>query len=99
MGYKVIVIYGHPHNYCKHGFKGSKDSNVSNAEGKFPYSLLVLELEKGTLEGHQWKYHESDVYNIDNNAAEEFDQLFEFRAKEYRYTQEEFRIACRAYIL
>jgi putative acetyltransferase len=97
-GYKVIIIQGYPYNYCKHGFKSSKDYNISDAEGKFPYSLLVLELEKGVLEGHNWRYGSSDVYDIDSNAADEYDKLFEFKKKEYKYTQEEFLIACRAYI-
>lgn len=99
MGYKAIVIEGHPQNYCKHGFKGSKDYSISNAEGKFPYSLLVLELEKGFLEGHEWRYLESEVYSIDPKAAEEYDKLFKTRKKEYRYSQEEFHIASRAYIM
>ncbi len=98
MGYKAIVIHGHPHNYCKHGFKGSKDYHISNAEGKFPYSLLVLELEKGFLEGHAWRYSESEVYSLDPKAAQEYDALFEPKKKEYRYSQEEFHIASRAYI-
>ena len=97
-GYKVIIIEGHPHNYCKHGFKSSKDYNISDAEGKFPYGLLVLELEKGVLEEHNWRYYSSDVFNIDINAADEYDKLFEVKKKEYKYTQEEFLIASRAYI-
>jgi len=99
LGYKAIIIYGHPHNYCKHGFKGSKDYSISNAEGKFPYSLLVLELEKGFLDGHEWRYLESEVYCIDPKAAEDYDKLFGPKKKEYRYSQEEFHIASRAYII
>lgn len=98
-GYKVIIIQGHPHNYCKHGFKSSKDYNISDAEGKFPYSLLVLELEKGILAEHNWRYYSSNVYNVDVNAANEYDKLFEYKKKEYKYTQEEFLIASRAYII
>lgn len=98
MGYKAIVIHGHPQNYCKHGFKGSKSYRISDAEGKFPYSLLALELEQGFLSGHEWRYLESEVYSIDPQAAEEFDQLFTPKKKEYRYSQEEFRIASGAYI-
>jgi putative acetyltransferase len=97
-GYKVIIIQGHPHNYCKHGFKSAKDYNISDADGKFPYSLLVLELEKGVLENHNWKYYPSDAYNIDADAAVEYDKLFEYKKKEYKYSQEEFLIASRAYI-
>lgn len=99
MGYKAIVIHGHPHNYCRHWFKGSKDYGISNAEGKFPYSLLVLELEKGFLEGHEWRYFESEVYKVDPMAAEDYDKQFKPKKKEYRYSQEEFHIASRAYIM
>jgi predicted N-acetyltransferase YhbS len=98
-GYKVIVIHGDPHNYCKHGFKNGKDFGVSNAHGKFPYSLLVLELEKEFLKGHNWRYFESEAYEVDPVAAEEYDKLFAPKIKEYRYSQEEFSIACRAFIL
>jgi len=100
LGYKAIVIQGHPGNYCRHGFKSSKDYNISDAEGKFPYSLLVLELEKGFLEGHKWRYHDSKVYSsLDSKDVEEFDRLFEPKKKEHRYSQEEFHIASRAFIL
>jgi predicted N-acetyltransferase YhbS len=96
--YKAILIQGHPNNYCKHGFKSSKDFNISDSEGKFPYSLLVLELEKGIFHGRKWKYYSSNVFALDENAAEDFDKQFEARKKEFTYTQEEFSIACRAYL-
>jgi len=95
---KAIIIYGHPQNYCKHGFKSSRDFTISTVEGKYPYGLLVLELEKGVFDNNTWKYKESDVYNIDTEKAEEFDKTFEYKEKGYRYTQEEFSIASRAYI-
>ena len=97
-GHKAIIIEGHPHNYCKHGFKSSRDYNVSNAEGRYPYSLLVLELEPGMLRGTGWRYYSSEVYNIDVAAASEYDKQFGYKKKEYRYTQEEYSIASRAYI-
>ena len=96
--YAGIIIYGHPSNYCKHGFKSSKDYNISNSEGKFPYSLLVLELQKDVFENHTWKYCESDVYNISEAEAEEYDKKFPQKVKEYKSTQEEFYIACRAFL-
>ena len=96
--YKAIIIYGHPHNYCKYGFKSSKDFNISNKEGKYPYSMLVLELEKDVFKDHSWKYYDSDAYNMDESKVEEFDKLFTNKEKGYRYTQEEFSIAFRAYL-
>ncbi|MEJ6952419.1 GNAT family N-acetyltransferase [Natronospora cellulosivora (SeqCode)] len=96
--YKVVIIEGHPHNYCKHGFKVSKDYNISNPEGKYPYSLLVLELEKGFIGEDNWKYHSSDVYKIDSEGLEEYDKQFPFKEKEYKYSQYEFLLSCRAYV-
>jgi len=98
-GFKAIIIQGHPHNYCKHGFKSARDYKISDAEGRYPYSLLALELQEGALQGHDWKYHESDVFHIEAIAAEAFDKQFAPKKKEYMHTQEEFSIASRAYIL
>ena len=39
---KAIIILGHPHNYCKHGFKNSIDYGISNSEGRYPYVQLFL---------------------------------------------------------
>jgi predicted N-acetyltransferase YhbS len=96
--YKAIIIYGSPHNYCKHGFKSSRDFNIGNKEGKYPHSLLVLELEKGIFKDHSWKYYDSDAYTMDERKVEEFDKLFAYKEKGYSYTQEEFSIAIRAYL-
>lgn len=97
-GCPAITIYGDPHNYCKHGFKCSKDMNVSSPEGKYPYGLLVLELEKVRLDGHKWKCYQSDVYNIDQNQVEQFDKQFEPKEKGYKHSQYLFSMAIRAFI-
>lgn len=97
-GHRAILILGHPHNYCKHGFKVSKDYNISDPEGNYPFGLLVLELADGALTGINGKFYYSDVYNLDHDAAAEFDKQFEFKKKEYRHSQYEFQLACRAYV-
>ena len=98
MGVKAIVILGDPHNYCKHGFKSSKDLNISDLNGNYPYGMLALELEEGALAGHPWKYRYSAVYEIDEKDAEEFDHGFEKKEKGYHYSQEIFSIAFRSYV-
>jgi hypothetical protein len=60
--------------------------------------MLVLELEKEVFKGHSWKYYDSDAYIMDEKKVEEFDKLFTNKEKGYRYTQEEFSIAFRAYL-
>jgi predicted N-acetyltransferase YhbS len=96
----AIIIEGHPKNYCKHGFKSSFDYKISDVDGRYPFGLLVLELQKGIFEGKKWTYFRSPVYNnIDPKLVEEFDQGFPKREKYFKPSQEEFSIACRAYIL
>jgi putative acetyltransferase len=97
-GVKAIVILGDPHNYCKHGFKSSKDLNISDINGNYPYGMLSLELEEGVLAGHKWKYRYSGVYEINEKDADEYDNSFEKKEKGYRYSQEIFSIAFRSYV-
>lgn len=94
--YPAIIIYGSPGNYCKHDFKSSKDYQISTEDGRYPYSLLVLELKKDVFQQHTWKYYESSVYNVNEIEAEKYDERFPSKEKGYRHTQEEFAIAIRA---
>lgn len=95
---KAIIILGHPHNYCKYGFKNSKDYSISNTDGKYPYGQLVLELKKGIFNNKKWKFHYSNVYNLNEKEAKKFDKKFPKKVKKYQPTQEEFSIAVRAFL-
>lgn len=97
-GVKAIVIYGDPHNYCKHGFKCSKDLNISDMNGSYPAGMLTLELEEGALAGHSWKYKYSPVYEINETDVDEFDKGFVKKEKGYSYTQEIFSISFRSIV-
>ena len=94
--YPAIIIYGSPCNYCKHGFKNSKDYQISTEDGRYPYALLALELDKDVFKDHTWKYFDSAVYNINDSQVEDYDRRFPPKVKEYRYTQEIFAIDIRA---
>ena len=97
-GMKAIVILGDPHNYCKHGFKSSKDLNISDMSGNHPAAMLAIELEMGALANHSWKHRYSPVYDLDREAVDEFDRGFAVKEKAYRYTQEIFSISIRSYL-
>lgn len=98
-GEQAVIIEGHPHNYCKHGFIGSKSLDVSDSHGMFPYSLMVNELKPGCLAGKSWRFQPSNVYEIDEEMARKFDTHFLPKAKEFQPSQEEFNIASRAFVL
>ena len=98
MGFPAIVIYGDPHNYCKHGFKNGIDYQVSNMDGDYPLGLLVLELQQGFFGKNSWKAKQSDVFQYDPNAAIEFDKAFKEKEKKVQYSQEIFKIQIRSFL-
>ncbi|HOC28740.1 MAG TPA: N-acetyltransferase [Treponemataceae bacterium] len=98
MNIPAIVIYGDPHNYCKHGFKNGIDYRVSDMNGEHPAGLLVLELESGFFGRKNWKALQSDVFMFDQSAAAGFDSTFPPKEKKYQYSQELFSIACRSFL-
>jgi putative acetyltransferase len=99
LNYEAIVIFGNPGNYVGSGFKSCRRYDITIENGIFPSALLVRELREGSLSGEQWIYHESDVYNIDNNKVEKFDSGFDKIEKEVRRSQEEFFILSNSRIL
>ena len=97
-GYSAIIILGDPRNYCKHGFQSSRDYNISNSEGKYPYGQLTLELTPEIFKGRNWKFYYSEIFNIKEEDAENFDKLFEPKIRKIQHSQVEFSIAFRAYL-
>jgi len=90
MGYRAILIYGHPDYYNRFGFKASKRFNITNKEGKFPAALLVLELYLNALDGIHGIFDEGPAYQIDAEASAEFDKSFPAKEKFKTESQEKF---------
>ncbi len=98
MGVPAIIIYGDPHNYCRHGFKNGIDYQVSNMDGEYPLGLLVFELQSGFFGDKKWKIKQSDAFDLDQDKAKEFDKRFKEKEKKYQYSQELFKMNIRAYL-
>jgi putative acetyltransferase len=97
-GYPAVVIFGNPSNYVTSGFKGCGKYNVSYMDGKYPTGLLVLPLREDVLQGNGWTYAESDVYNIDRDESEKFDEGFPPMEKKHSPSQEVFDILSRSFV-
>lgn len=95
-GYPAIIIFGDPHNYCKHGFKNGKDLNIGTKDGQHPLGLLVLELKSGAFSDHTWRFFESDAFEVDMEPLDDFDQKFPPKEKGYQYSQEIFSMIFRS---
>lgn len=98
MNIPAIIIYGDPHNYCKHGFKNGIDYHVSNMDGEYPLGLLVLELQPGFFGQKKWKAKQSNVFQFDHEKAIEFDKKFKEKEKKVQYSQEIFNIQIRSFL-
>jgi predicted N-acetyltransferase YhbS len=98
LGFKVIAIYGDPHNYCKHGFRNGKDLGISDGNGDYPHGLLALELAPGLLAGRHWKLQISPAYECGESEVEAFDRGFPSKEKGYQCSQEIFAIAVRSFL-
>ena len=92
LGYDVIVIFGVPGNYVSRGFKSCKKCNVCLADGTFPTAMMVLELCPGALDGRKWVYHQSPVFEFDEQEAERYDASLPPMEKKLMPCQEEFYI-------
>jgi len=42
LGFKVVAIYGDPHNYCEHGFRNGKDLAISDVNGDILMDCLLM---------------------------------------------------------
>ena len=96
LGFDVIVIFGNPGNYVSRGFKSCKKYNICVSDGGYPAAMLVKELKPGALDGRKWIYHQSAVYEIDQEEARRFDASLEKWEKKHLPCQEEFYILSHA---
>lgn len=92
LGYDVIVIFGNPNNYVSRGFKSCKRYNICLENDIYPSAMMVKELKPEVLDGRKWVYHQSPVFEIDEQEAERFDAGLESLEKKYQPSQEEFFI-------
>ncbi len=92
LGYDLIVIFGNPYNYVSRGFKSCKKYNICLEDGTFPSAMMVKELRPVDLDGKKWIYHQSPVFDIDEQEAERFDSGLELLEKKFQPSQEEFYI-------
>jgi len=92
LGYDMIVIFGNPNNYVSRGFKSCKKYNVCLENGTYPAAMMVKELKLSVLDGRRWVYHQSPVFEIDEQEAQRFDEGLESLEKKYQPSQEEFYI-------
>jgi predicted N-acetyltransferase YhbS len=75
LGY-AIIIYGHPDYYPRFGFRPASAFGITSQDGRSFDALMALPLYDGALGGVTGRFVCDEVYNMDPQAVEEFDQTF-----------------------
>ena len=77
LGYRAVIIFGHPDYYPRVGFKHAKKLGISPPDGEAGDAFLVYSLYEGALDGISGKYYIDDVYmQLTQEEALEFDKRF-----------------------
>lgn len=73
MGYPAVLLQGDPDYYSLNGFEPSKKYGIRTFDNKFAAAQQISVLSEFDFTG---RYVESEVYQVDMNAVEEFDKTF-----------------------
>jgi predicted N-acetyltransferase YhbS len=81
MGARAILIYGDPDYYGRFGFVQAEKYGIRTADNIYAVPLLARELVQGALAGMRGRFIENKIFDIDANAAAEFDKGFPAKEK------------------
>ncbi|MDL2233227.1 N-acetyltransferase [Ruminococcaceae bacterium OttesenSCG-928-L11] len=98
LGCAIVWIYGNPAYYSRFGFRSSKEWGITNAEGKYPTALQLMELKAGALSGVSGYAAESEAFEMDAEASARYDALFPPKVKEETPSQRDFRAIAGTYL-
>ena len=76
MGYRAILIYGDPDLYSRFGFVQAEAYGIGTPDNMYVAALQAFELHPGALAGCTGRFYEDSLFEVDPQAAEEFDRSF-----------------------
>ena len=77
LGYRALIIYGHPKYYPRFGFKDARDYKITTPEGENFDAFMAYEIYEGALKGINGKAYLSPVFSyINAEEVRKFDKKF-----------------------
>ncbi|MDD4078551.1 MAG: GNAT family N-acetyltransferase [Eubacteriales bacterium] len=76
LGYRAIIIYGHPDYYPRFGFNRASAFGITSENGKSFDALMAMPLYDGALDCVSGRFVYDAVYDTDPKEVEEFDNTF-----------------------
>ncbi len=81
LGYKGIIIFGHPEYYRYRGFVPAKKYNITTSWGANFDAFMAMPLFEGAFHGISGRFYEDPAFHMENSELEEFDKTFPFKEK------------------
>jgi predicted N-acetyltransferase YhbS len=80
LGYRAVIIYGHPGYYPRVGFKPASDFGITDPDGNTFDHIMALPLYDGALDGVSGRYIIDPVYlSLSQEDVLEFDKRFPYK--------------------
>ena len=79
MGFRAILLCGDPSFYTRQGFTAAEAWGIRNSENCYADALHVCGLFDGALEGLSGRYYEDPIYDVDEDAVQDFDRRFPYK--------------------
>lgn len=76
LGYRAIVLHGHPDYYPRHGFIPASRFGITDMDGGSYDALMAMELYEGALNGINGGFREDEVFFVKPDEVAEFDRRF-----------------------
>ena len=76
LGFQAILLLGDPAYYGRQGFRPAEKLGIRTADGCYADALQVCVLTEGALSGAAGRYLEDPIYEVDLDAAADFDRQF-----------------------
>lgn len=76
LGYRGIVIYGHPDYYPRFGFRNAQAFGITTPTGRNFDALMALPLYEGALDGISGAFHVDPIFEVDEEQAAAFNRTF-----------------------
>lgn len=83
LGYRAIIIYGHPDYYPRFGFRSAGAFNITTPKGANFDALMAMPLYDGALDGISGAYHYDPAFDMEAEAAETYNRNFPHKEPAY----------------
>lgn len=87
LGYKGVILFGKPSYYQRFGFIDAKEYGIKTSSGENFEEFMGLEFYDGALKGISGKFYEDEIFKIEKDELELFENDFPYKEKRVTDTQ------------